>query len=140
MSLLQEEIYSDDFKSLVLEASLSNTVPETSKQFNVPEDVISKWQKQEGFDSVLATPTSPSSKPSTSTPSSAPPPPTPNRKYSQKIVEEVLNFLQDHTVAEASRQYNIPHSTVFGWNKKAAGSISQDFLKEQRNFKSFSIP
>ena len=37
MSLLQEEIYSDDFKSLVLEASLSNTVPETSKQFNVPE-------------------------------------------------------------------------------------------------------
>lgn len=125
---MQEEIYSDDFKSLVLEASLSNTVPETSKQFNVPEDVISKWQKQEGFDSVLATPTSPSSKPSTSTPSSAPPPPTPNRKYSQKIVDEVLNFLQDHTVAEASRQYNIPHSTVFGWNKKAAAvglSISQ---------------
>ena len=50
------------------------------------------------------------------------------------VMNEII--FQDHTVAEASRQYNIPHSTVFGWNKKAAAvglSISQGRVDDGSN-------
>ena len=45
--------YTEDFKSLVLEASLSNSLKETAERFKVSPEILSEWQRQEGIDCVL---------------------------------------------------------------------------------------
>ena len=45
--------YTEDFKSLVLEASLSNPLNETAERFKVSPETLSEWQRQEGIDCVL---------------------------------------------------------------------------------------
>ena len=45
--------YTEDFKSLVLEASLSNSLMETAERFKVSPEMLVEWQRQEGIDCVL---------------------------------------------------------------------------------------
>ena len=45
--------YTEDFKSLVLEASLSNPLKETAERFKVSPETLVEWQRQEGIDCVL---------------------------------------------------------------------------------------
>ena len=45
--------YTEDFKSMVLEASLSNSLMETAERFKVSPEMLVEWQRQEGIDCVL---------------------------------------------------------------------------------------
>lgn len=45
--------YTEDFKSMVLEASLSNSLMETAERFKVSPEILVEWQRQEGIDCVL---------------------------------------------------------------------------------------
>ena len=44
---------SEEFKALVLEASLGNSLLDTCFMFNVSPSVVAQWQRQEGIDTVL---------------------------------------------------------------------------------------
>ena len=113
--------YTEDFKSLVLEASLSNSLTETAERFKVPPEMLSEWQRQEGIDCVLdpslsvtLTPAASTSAITPSTSSSIPVPTfkaesvkvkseaggelaqtTPvNRVYTKEVINQVLNYLE----------------------------------------------
>ena len=138
----RKTLYSDDFKSLVLEASLSNSLQETARRFEVPQATLAEWQREEGLDTVVCPPAS-STRP-------VPGPATPRisavtGKYSDEFINEVVNYLkvfailslyhfvydrQGHTVTEASKLYNVPHSTVFGWKRRLVGAGAEDDREE----------
>ena len=87
----RKTLYSDDFKSLVLEASLSNSLQETARRFEVPQATLAEWQREEGLDTVVCPPSS-STRP-------VPGPATPRisavtGKYSDEFINEVVNYLK----------------------------------------------
>ena len=108
--------YTEDFKSLVLEASLSNSLMETAEKFKVPPEMLSEWQRQEGIDCVLDPSLSRTLPPVSSTsafPVSGPVPwikadplvklevgpesvplTLANRVYSKDLINEVLCYLE----------------------------------------------
>lgn len=86
--------YTEDFKSLVLEASLSNPLNETAERFKVSPETLSEWQRQEGIDSVLDPSLSTTMTPAASTsvimtPSTSASIPVPT--FKSVIVENVCN-------------------------------------------------
>jgi len=44
------------------------------------------------------------------------------RKYCDSLIENVLQFTENNSIIEASRHFNIPHSTIYTWQKKL-GSV-----------------
>ena len=116
--------YTEDFKSLVLEASLSNSLTETAERFKVPPEMLSEWQRQEGIDCVLdpslsVTPAASTSAIMTPSTSSFIPVPTfkaesvkvkseaggelaqttpVNRVYTKELINQVLNYLEVYIV------------------------------------------
>ena len=44
------------------------------------------------------------------------------RKYCDSLIENVLQFTKNSSMIEASRHFNIPHSTIYTWQKKL-GSV-----------------
>lgn len=107
--------YTEDFKSLVLEASLSNSLKETAERFKVSPEILSEWQRQEGIDCVLD-PSLSMMTPGPSTSASIPVPhfktekvetgkgkseagaeglTTPvNRVYTKEVINQVLDYLE----------------------------------------------
>ena len=70
--------YSEEFKSLVLEASMSNSVADTAKQFNIPPSTVRSWQKQDpGFEGI-----------------GSPDPSPPAKKYSDEFINTVLKYIE----------------------------------------------
>ena len=70
--------YSDEFKSLVLEASMSNSVTDTARQFNILPSTVTRWQKQDpGFEGM-----------------EFPDPPAPGKKYSEEFINQVVKYLE----------------------------------------------
>ena len=92
--------YTEDFKSLVLEASLSNSLNETAERFKVSPETLSEWQKQEGIDCVLDPSLSVTMTPAASTsvimtPSTSASIPVPT--FKSVIVENVCNDMIGET-------------------------------------------
>ena len=83
--------YSDDFKEMVLEASLSNSLLETCFRFNVSPSVVSEWQREEGIHAVVS--------PTNDYQSS---------KYSTEFIHEVLFYLKVNC-----KYYEIVANVVF---------------------------
>merc|ERR1719447_2081299 len=42
------------------------------------------------------------------------------KKYDDSLIETVLEFAESNSLTEASRRFNIPHSTIYTWQKKSA--------------------
>ena len=92
--------YTEDFKSLVLEASLSNSLNETAERFKVSPETLSEWQRQEGIDCVLDPSFSTTVTPAASTsvimtPSTSASIPVPT--FKSVIVENVCNDMTGET-------------------------------------------
>ena len=61
---------------------------------------------------------------------SLPEPETPFvRKYSDSLIEEVLEFTEKNSLSETARYFNIPHSTIYTWQKKLSHTASDGPVK-----------
>ena len=52
------------------------------------------------------------------------------RKYSDSLIEEVLEFTVNNSLTETSRYFNIPHSTIYTWQKKLSHAASDGPVKD----------